>query len=35
MDARGNLVTRGIDLNALVGREFTIGTVRVFGQRLG
>ena len=33
-DARRNLVTRGIDLNALVGREFTIGTVRVFGQRL-
>lgn len=33
-DARRNIVTRGIDLNALVGREFTIGSVRVFGQRL-
>src|SRR5215212_9933005 len=33
-DARRNLVTRGIDLNALVGRELTIGSVRVFGQRL-
>jgi MOSC domain-containing protein YiiM len=33
-DARRNLVTRGIDLNALVGREFTIGSVRAFGQRL-
>src|SRR5215212_2390146 len=33
-DARRNLVTRGIGLNALVGRQFTIGSVRVFGQRL-
>jgi MOSC domain-containing protein YiiM len=33
-DARRNLVTRGIDLNALVGWEFTIGSVRAFGQRL-
>ena len=33
-EARRNLVTRGIDLNALVGREFTIGSVRAFGQRL-
>ena len=33
-EARRNLVTRGIDLNALVGREFRIGSVRVFGQRL-
>jgi hypothetical protein len=33
-DARRNLITRGIDLNALVGRAFTIGAVRAFGQRL-
>ena len=33
-ESRRNLVTRGIDLNALVGREFTIGSVRAFGQRL-
>ena len=33
-EARRNLVTRGIDLNALVGREFTIGSVRALGQRL-
>jgi hypothetical protein len=33
-DSRRNIVTRGIDLNALVGREFTIGTVRAFGRRL-
>lgn len=33
-ESRRNLVTRGIELNALVGREFQIGTVRVFGQRL-
>src|SRR6266487_1418468 len=33
-EARRNLVTRGIDLNALVGREFTIRSVRAFGQRL-
>lgn len=31
---RRNLVTRGIDLNALVGREFTIGEVRCRGMRL-
>ena len=31
---RRNLVTRGIDLNALVGREFTIGGVRCRGMRL-
>ncbi|HZT14553.1 MAG TPA: MOSC domain-containing protein [Gaiellaceae bacterium] len=31
---RRNLVTRGIDLNALVGREFTIGSVRCRGMRL-
>jgi MOSC domain len=33
-DARRNVVTRGIDLNALVGREFQIGTVRCVGRRL-
>ena len=32
--ARRNLVTRGADLNALVGREFTIGEVRIRGARL-
>ena len=33
-DLRRNVVTRGIDLNELVGREFTIGSVRVRGIRL-
>jgi hypothetical protein len=33
-ESRRNLVTRGVDLNALVGREFGIGPVRAFGQRL-
>jgi MOSC domain-containing protein YiiM len=31
---RRNIVTRGIDLNALVGHEFQIGTVRCRGVRL-
>jgi MOSC domain-containing protein YiiM len=31
---RRNLVTRGIDLNALVGREFAVGGVRCRGMRL-
>jgi hypothetical protein len=31
---RRNLVTRGIDLNGLVAREFTIGEVRCRGMRL-
>ncbi|MDA8186266.1 MAG: hypothetical protein M0035_17915 [Actinomycetota bacterium] len=31
---RRNVVTRGIDLNSLVGHEFTIGTVRCRGMRL-
>jgi hypothetical protein len=31
---RRNLVTRGIDLNGLVGRTFTIGNVRCRGARL-
>jgi len=33
-ESRRNVVTRGIDLNALVGREFVIGSVRALGQRL-
>ena len=28
------MITRGIDLNALVGRRFTVGDVECFGQRL-
>ena len=33
-EARRNVVTRGIDLNALVGRAFRIGEVACLGQRL-
>ena len=33
-EARRNVVTRGIDLNALVGRRFRIGEVECVGQRL-
>jgi hypothetical protein len=33
-DARRNVVTRGIELNALVGHEFQIGTARCIGRRL-
>lgn len=33
-DARRNVVTRGVDLNALVGRRFFIGDVECLGQRL-
>ena len=33
-DARRNVVTRGIELNALVGRRFRIGDVECLGQRL-
>ena len=33
-DARRNIVTRGVDLNALVGRRFRIGEVECVGQRL-
>jgi hypothetical protein len=33
-DARRNVVTRGIDLNALVGERFRVGDVECFGQRL-
>ena len=33
-DARRNVVTRGIDLNALVGRRFRVGEVECIGRRL-
>jgi MOSC domain-containing protein YiiM len=33
-EARRNVLTRGIDLNALVGKRFTIGEVQCLGQRL-
>ena len=33
-DSRRNIVTQGIPLNFLVGREFTVGTVRLLGIRL-
>jgi MOSC domain-containing protein YiiM len=33
-DARRNIVTRGIDLNALVGRTFRVGAVECAGRRL-
>ena len=33
-EARRNVVTRGIDLNALVGERFTIGEVDCVGRRL-
>ena len=33
-DARRNLVTRGVPLNHLVGKEFKIGSVRIKGIRL-
>lgn len=34
VEARRNVVTRGIDLNALVGRRFRVGDVECLGQRL-
>jgi hypothetical protein len=34
VEARRNIVTRGLDLNALVGRRFRIGDVECLGQRL-
>jgi hypothetical protein len=34
IDHRRNVVVRGADLNALVGREFTVGAVRCRGSRL-
>jgi hypothetical protein len=33
-DARRNVVTRGLGLNALVGRRFRVGEVECLGQRL-
>ena len=33
-DLRRNVVTRGVDLNALVGREFALGAARLRGVRL-
>lgn len=33
-EARRNVLTRGIDLNALVGERFTVGTVECVGRRL-
>lgn len=33
-ESRRNIVTRGVDLNALVGHEFRIGEVRALGRRL-
>lgn len=33
-EARRNVVTRGIDLNALVGRRFRVGNAECVGQRL-
>ena len=33
-DARRNIVTRGVPLNHLVGKEFSVGEVRVRGVRL-
>lgn len=33
-DSRRNLVTRGVALNDLVGREFEVGNVRLLGIRL-
>ncbi|MDB5322275.1 MAG: sulfurase [Phycisphaerales bacterium] len=33
-DTRRNVTTRGIALNELVGREFTVGSVRCLGTRL-
>ena len=33
-EARGTVLTRGIDLTAPVGKPFTIGDVQCLGQRL-
>lgn len=33
-DSRRNIVTRGVPLNHLVGREFRVGDVRMLGVRL-
>lgn len=32
--ARRNIVTEGVDLNALIGKEFLVGSVRIRGIRL-
>jgi MOSC domain-containing protein YiiM len=34
LEARRNLVTRGVDLNSLVGRRFVVGDVECVGRRL-
>lgn len=34
MEPRRNVITRGVRLNALVGREFTVGEVRLRGVQL-
>lgn len=34
IDHRRNVVVRGVDVNALVGREFRVGEVRCLGRRL-
>ena len=34
VDFRRNIITKGINLNNLVGKEFLIGNVRIFGHRL-
>jgi MOSC domain-containing protein YiiM len=33
-EARRNLITRGVDLNSLIGRRFRVGNVECLGQRL-
>jgi MOSC domain-containing protein YiiM len=33
-EARRNLITRGVDLNSLLGRRFRVGNVECLGQRL-
>jgi MOSC domain-containing protein YiiM len=33
-EARRNIITRGLDLNALVGRRFRIGELELIGRRL-
>jgi MOSC domain-containing protein YiiM len=34
VEARRNIVTRGIDLNSLVGRHFRVGDLECVGRRL-
>lgn len=33
-EARRNIITRGVDLNGLVGKPFRVGNIECFGQRL-